>query len=911
MTRQNLTDRQLFEDALDLPPEQREEFIKLSGVGEAGASRVRKMLRTQELLAGQGGRLAQAMADIRVQACEPSPCPEWIGPYRVLRLLGEGNRSQVYLCEQQIEDGVKHVAVKRYQASRNASWADWKRECKALLRIQDSRIATVIDSKREADGQSYLVLEYVDGENIIAHCSEERLPLQSRLRLVMQLCEAVGYMHQKGVVHRDLSPANVMVAGDGEDASIKVVDFGLAWLNGEQRQTDIQYTGTPLYMAPEQASGQDVDTTADVYSIGAILSELLCGVPLYDDQCGGRGFPIAGIQTMPQWADYIKMTAPDLPSERLAKNRALWDSMARRMNMLRSRLRAILAHDLDWVVRKATQADPRDRYRSPLELKDDLRRYLERKPVFARPTSMAYRARKFLRQYPWQSAVALIIACFGIGAFVVGVEVQQDSKRMQKMLEVLGLADGEGDNLPELLEHMTVFDDVEKAKNEEAELWLEDLDSVGVPAKAQSLRAWLEGTCQGLIAEKQHIQESLKRIQESLKRIADKQLSVSVLQPAVKKNAKEYVTKALKASLDAVEVLESKHKPSVERRIAWVEQVLNASASLAKSTYDWPDVKAAIEKADGKVASELYAGAGIQIPDGGWIGLVPIGMNPITKLWEFYDLRSAWDGQQSVSEIVVPQHREDGSIDVSEEMGFVFVLLPGGVTWVGSQGVDEAQPNYDPNSREGEVLRQEKLGPFLIARHEVTIAQWLRLTAMETGAGNLADQASSLSPASLMSWSEAKKWAGRHGYSLPTEVQWEYSCRSDSKHPYSCGPGYASLEGFVNLLGKECRLVVGSLGSTEEFDDLWREVAPIGSYKCNGFGIWDMHGNVAEWCLPDSADSIEHSSEKGDKAIECVHRGGHYRAMAVDCRSAARCVSDVARSPGVGFRVVAVPIARD
>ncbi|MGK0303894.1 MAG: serine/threonine protein kinase, partial [Planctomycetota bacterium] len=183
---------------------------------------------------------------------------------------------------------------------------------------------------------------------------------------------------------------------------------------------------------------------------------------------------------------------------------------------------------------------------------------------------------------------------------------------------------------------------------------------------------------------------------------------------------------ALMDLLERLEILKGK-KAGVLQRLRWASEVTELTHAAHDGHATWTEARAAIAQADGVMASKLYAGKSIGLPDEAVIGLVPIGMNPVTLLWEFYDLRSAWDGTTAKSAIVIPKHEADGSIKVTGDTGIVFVLLPGGTVTLGSQSHDKDAPFYDPQSQSSETLHEVTLSPFLLARHELTQGQWARL----------------------------------------------------------------------------------------------------------------------------------------------------------------------------------------
>ena len=347
--------------------------------------------------------------------------------------------------------------------------------------------------------------------------------------------------------------------------------------------------------------------------------------------------------------------------------------------------------------------------------------------------------------------------------------------------------------------------------------------------------------------------------------------------------------------------LAKRERADVAQRLTWAQQVASASAGHPKAGRTWSAARDAIAKADGVEASELYAGRGIVIPDGGWVGLVPIGMNPVTKLWEFYDLRSAWDGEQAASEIAIPTHKEDGSIQVQAGTGIVFVLLPGGTVTLGSQKDDPNAPYYDPQRQDDETLHEVTLSPFLLARHELTQGQWSRLWTWDAelrdpsnykaGTSNFAGKRITLAhPVEQVDWPMCDRLLTRHGLVLPTEAQWEYGCRGGTRTVWNVA--FEQLQKVANVADAAAKAAAPQWGSFESWRDGHVVHAPVGTFAANAFGLHDVHGNVWEWCRDWYGDYGSERVGDGLRAVSSpayrVNRGGGCSNAAVLARSANR-----------------------
>ena len=306
--------------------------------------------------------------------------------------------------------------------------------------------------------------------------------------------------------------------------------------------------------------------------------------------------------------------------------------------------------------------------------------------------------------------------------------------------------------------------------------------------------------------------------------------------------------------------LAATQRPRIERRVQWAERVHTLTFAHPRAKVGWPAARSAIATADDVVASRRYRGRSILLTDDAVLGLVPIGCNPVTKLWEFYDLASAWNGVDDPATLPIPEHRPDGSVAMGGATGIVFVLLPGGPFAMGAQAQDPDAANYDPEAPAfvGPV-QQVELDAFLMARHEITQGQWARLCTVASAArpsgypagkedyvGSTIDDRH---PVEKVTWTLAAQVLGEHGMALPTEAQWEYGCRAGTTTPWWSGADSTSLAGCANVYDESATARALKPEVHEPFDDGHRIHAPVGSFRPNPFGLFDTHGNVGEWCL--------------------------------------------------------------
>jgi len=370
--------------------------------------------------------------------------PTRIGAYRIVRVLGEGGMGTVYLAEQD-EPVRRQVAIKVLRSGGNSSQvvARFRSEQQTLALMDHPNITHVYDAGTTDAGLAYIVMEYVVGETITAYAAAHRMTVPERIRLFVQVCRAVQHAHQKGIIHRDMKPSNVVVTEADGAPLCKVIDFGIAKAiaptaeNVRLTATGIAL-GTPAYMSPEQflSDGMDVDTRADIYALGAMLYELLAGVLPVD------------IARFPGWAALLAQRVSNdapMPSAQFAslsaERRALVAS-ERRVDAVT--LRSTLAGDLDSVILNALERDRERRYATATAFALDLEAYLENKPVSARTASIPYRASKFVQRHRMSVSFATI-ALVLLAASAVGAVIQ--ARRVARARAVAVAREGQAEEL--------------------------------------------------------------------------------------------------------------------------------------------------------------------------------------------------------------------------------------------------------------------------------------------------------------------------------------------------------------------------------------------------------------------------------------------------------------------------------
>lgn len=337
-----------------------------------------------------------------------------IGPYRLLSQLGEGGFGTVWLAERR-EPFVQRVALKLIKAGMDskAVIGRFHQERQAMAAMSHPGIARVLDGGLTDAGRPYFVMEYVTGQPITDFCDTRRLTLAQRLALFQRACEAVQHAHLKGVIHRDLKPSNILAFDvEGQEPSVKVIDFGVAKATHPGAATHTVFTeigqmiGTLEYMSPEQADSRvaEIDTRSDIYSLGAVLYQLLTGTPPFDaDALRSKG--IAEVQRI------LVNDDPASPSLRVSTIVTRDEPAARRIGDQRGQppfeLIRRLRTELEWIPLTAMRKEPQNRYQSAADLARDIERYLRHEPLMAGPPSARYRLVKFIRR---RKALALGIA---------------------------------------------------------------------------------------------------------------------------------------------------------------------------------------------------------------------------------------------------------------------------------------------------------------------------------------------------------------------------------------------------------------------------------------------------------------------------------------------------------------------
>jgi serine/threonine-protein kinase len=743
-------------------------------------------------------------------------------------------------------------------------------EAQIGAQLQHPGIVPVYDLSIAA-GRPFFTMKLIRGRTLSALLAERLDPSQDRRRYLAifeSVCQTMAYAHARGVVHRDLKPANVMIGSFGE---VNIVDWGMGKVmragGAADEERAAQKTpmslvetvrhkygsqsiagsimGTPAYMPPEQARGDidGMDERSDVFSLGAMLCEILTGQPAYV-------------------GDFHELMAA-------ARDGQLADA---RQRLAKCGADEVIVHLALDCLAPAINARPRHAG----EVADRMSKYLADAEQRVRDAEVRARAAK--RTQKLVIGVGIAIAA----ALVISVMSWRSARRALDEYDLLA----NGVRLREAMD----------AQNRLHPAW---------PENAAALGRWLDEQAKPLVAELPHLEATLSELRASAASSGPAGFVFADKATQFKHDNLARLVLDLQAFADPQTGL----LQEVAQRRAWASAV--EELTITRYRASWQEAREALRRADDVVASRAYAERPIDLAP--QMGLVPIGMNPRTKLWEFYDLRSAWDPASRVApaELRIPSLRPDGSLEVTDDTGLVFILVPGGSFAMGAQHADANGANFDPEAEVSEGPVQEVvLGAYFLSRYELTQAQWQRLCGGDEPSLSRAGRPSGdryitgANPVEGVNWLRATEVLGSLGWQLPTEAQWERACRAGTITVWSTGNAASSLQGFANLSDAAALRANMSWPVEAGVDDGYLAHAPVGAFRPNAFGFHDMHGNVFEWCLdpaggyvgrpPRAGDGYRDAPDRGSR----VSRGGSFAFPAVSARSAYRYFESAESSDG-------------
>ncbi len=991
--RPTYTPGNILVQSLSLPPDERDDFVDrmCAGNGELREKVDRLLVHFQsEAPDVETQEILQGVTDTVASLPDPEN-PEWFDNYRVIELLDAGGMGSVYLAEE--TPSKRRVAIKtiRTTVATDPVLRRFDAEQRLLGLLDHPYIVPIYQSGISQNGAPYFVMEYLEGSPITDFCEQNALPIRSRVQLIADMCEGLESAHRATVLHRDVKPTNVLVVTEDLTPTPRIIDFGIAKELGPQAQdqetTQLgQVLGTMAYMSPEQLEGDPrrIDARSDVYAVGVVLYEVLTD---------SLPHSVASGETEVQRVTRrVQESRPQRPSRHLSKTIPPGAQLHR-------------LHDLDWIVLRALDRDPEQRYQTISAMRRDLCTYLAGVSLESEDRdSGGWRSVRTRLFFGGVGVLAVLLTwiSFGQGLAVLGTHWQY--------LLMVGLAVAVGLNLS-LLRRAQVSERDGRRRREEAEVYEEQarqyeeeeqrsLDFAAAErASAQSdresaeerlrqvtrlsdrrrlsdlkaraegfwpydvkrlpeMRSWIrealalasrriqhesalnflrsralpygpddvrrDAETDPLNAELESANAQLDRLQEVRKRIGERvpsegvnpedetgphaltreeiEAHVETLERLIDETETQIASienrlgqrrtwdyesaadrwlEALLAELvDGIRAFESDEPESdgsTDPTIASIVQRVKMTERLQATTLDEAEAKAAWAKAITDVeASPLYGGIELT-PQ---FGLLPLGKDPRTGLWQFWHVASG-DRPRPAKD---PE--SNSPWEVTEDMGMVMVLVPAGRCVVGVQSEDSNRPNYDPSPSDDIPVRNAEVSAFFVGRYLVTQGQWRRHTGSNPAFSanrNIAGRQHDLRyPVESVSWRDCRRVLSQMGLDLPTGEEWEYAARAGTTTPWWSGGDPKSLIGVDNLADRFAK----NNGPPRWVCDDWNfdgfvGPSPVGYFRPNPFGLHDVHGNLCEWCDDIYDNSSEDSHVEADGASTArVTRGGSYWASA-------------------------------
>jgi formylglycine-generating enzyme required for sulfatase activity len=667
----------------------------------------------------------------------------------------------------------------------------------------------------DAAGRVYFTMQLVQGRTLkevfeLAEVEAEGWTQTRALGSLLRVCETMAYAHSKGVIHRDLKPANVMVGRFGETY---VMDWGLAKVLGRDDQHDLRLQSSDAEPLAMIQTDRQEDSASHLDAPIMTMDGTVIGTPFYmpPEQAGGE-LERVGMQSdvYAVGAMLYQLLTGNIPyckpDQRPAPHTVLAMVLQGPPKPIHA-LNETVPAELTAICEKAMSREIGDRYTDMGEMAEDLRAYLEQRVVRAYRTGALAEFTKWVAR---NRIVAVTIAAAMLVAFgsMAWISHAEGEKRKQTELAA---------DMYSLPWHLSEAD----------ALW------PALPPMVGAMEQWLV-SARALVDRMPVHRADLENLQK---------------RGAVGPDGRWHFTDEADQTLYDTKADLFTGLVGLGGKSGLVAEValrLEAANTIRQRSIDdhrglWDEALRSI--AD---ANECPAYGGLSLVS--QVGLVPVGRDGASGLWEFAFLPGG----------DIPSRDKEGRLVVREGDAPVLVLIPGGTFWMGAQGEDPGQPNYDPagaiQEDEGPVT-EVTLAPFFLSKYELTQAQWILWTGHNPSLwhpGSKGMTISSLHPVEQVSWDLADRILTRQGLRLPTEAQWEYAARAGTRTPWWTGADRESLRGAINLAdqsAKEGRATWSSIDDWPDARDGWVVHAPVGSFLPNPFGLHEIVGNVKEWCL--------------------------------------------------------------
>ena len=925
-----MDDKSIFNKARKIPDlEVRDEYLRMAcGDDVEVIGRIKILLEAATDESSFLKNPALDSLETEVFKLESSRVDQRIGPYKILQEIGEGGMGAVYMAEQEkpVRRRVALKIIKTGMADKQLI-ARFEAERQALAMMDHPNIAKVLDAGQADDGSPYLVMELIQGIPITKYCDHNKLTPIDRLKLFVPICKAIQHAHQKGILHRDLKPGNVLVCIQDGKPVPKVIDFGLAKpLQHQIKLTDKtmftefgQVLGTVQYMSPEQAvlDALDIDTRSDIYSLGIMLYELLSGSTPVDQKTLRQNALLKVLEI-------IRESDPPRPSLRLASSKEQLTTISQQRQIQPAKLEQILRDELDWVVMKALEKDRTRRYESANDFAEDINRYLNGDAVVARPPTLFYRSSKYVRKHRAFFATVTAIALLSIIGIAGMLWQKAESYRLRVVERVEStidsLATGRGPVIPVILKQLDFlpskyvlsalekrFGDATRKQKLNLAYGLAYFDQVEIQTIIEGLvdkETEPEEIVNIVAALRNDVSQSLERIKtigdETTKNknwivkvrlaivslhLGNVSLAAEMLRDGPLKPGDSYDPaqrtffirefNELSGPVESLaEILKNTDNPALRSGMCLALGGVKKTSSAAK--IKWQPVLegwhiSAKDKGTHSASGWALSKLKLEIPN------IPETKNePSNREWWH-----AFDGLTLVKIVPGTVTGEVGPILIDDDYWLSDSEVTVGLfkKFMTDKEYHNANPDLKPVWGGEHVFDDNE--PSGLPVHQVSWVDTLLFCNWLSAKLDL-DPCYRIIKSKDTNDYDVSWTQDANGIRLPTEQEWEYACRAATTTRFSFGDHDNDLLNY------------GWFGGNSD-----SRSHPVRTTLCNAWGLFDMHGNVWEWCW----DGAQNSKQ--------VIRGGAWSFSPFDCRASFRAILDPSVSNEyLGFRVAQGPVSQ-